>query len=77
MLLLCKGNWHLPFSHKFDQFNVTTNQKQVEAWCADKAAEALRCQKLLVEEEEVAQKRLLLYTLTTLYFKYLANLFLV
>ncbi|CAL5065548.1 unnamed protein product [Urochloa decumbens] len=32
-------------------------QKLVEAWCADKAAEALRCQKLLVEEEEAAQKR--------------------
>ncbi|RCV10783.1 hypothetical protein SETIT_2G135900v2 [Setaria italica] len=32
-------------------------QKLVEAWCAEKAAEALRCQKLLVEEEEAAQKR--------------------
>ncbi|RLM68866.1 uncharacterized protein C2845_PM17G05730 [Panicum miliaceum] len=32
-------------------------QKLVEAWCADKTAEALRCQKLLVEEEEAAQKR--------------------
>ncbi|KAL6593050.1 hypothetical protein ACP70R_049136 [Stipagrostis hirtigluma subsp. patula] len=32
-------------------------QKLVEAWSADKAAEALRCQKLLVEEEEAAQKR--------------------
>ncbi|KAL5201175.1 hypothetical protein ABZP36_035529 [Zizania latifolia] len=32
-------------------------QKLVEAWCADKAAEALRCQKLLMEEEEAAQKR--------------------
>jgi len=32
---------------------------------------------LLVEEEEAAQKRLLLYTLATLYFKYLANLFIV
>ncbi|CAN6197776.1 unnamed protein product [Urochloa humidicola] len=32
-------------------------QKLVEAWCADKASEALRCQKLLVEEEEAAQKR--------------------
>ncbi|XP_062193629.1 uncharacterized protein LOC133897074 [Phragmites australis] len=32
-------------------------QKLVEAWSADKAIEALRCQKLLVEEEEAAQKR--------------------
>uniref|UniRef100_A0A0D9XH17 C2H2-type domain-containing protein n=1 Tax=Leersia perrieri TaxID=77586 RepID=A0A0D9XH17_9ORYZ len=32
-------------------------QKLVEAWSADKAAEALRCQKLLVEEEEAAQKK--------------------
>jgi len=32
-------------------------QKLVEAWCADKTAEALRCQKLLEEEEEAAQKR--------------------
>ncbi|KAJ1694418.1 hypothetical protein LUZ63_011116 [Rhynchospora breviuscula] len=31
--------------------------KLVRAWLADKAAEALRCQKLLVEEEEAAQKR--------------------
>ncbi|XP_028773222.1 uncharacterized protein LOC114730336 [Neltuma alba] len=32
-------------------------QKLVKAWLADKEAEALRCQKLLVEEEEAAQKR--------------------
>ncbi|XP_059667108.1 uncharacterized protein LOC132312662 isoform X2 [Cornus florida] len=32
-------------------------QKLVRAWLADKDAEALRCQKLLVEEEEAAQKR--------------------
>lgn len=32
-------------------------QKLVRAWFADKDAEALRCQKLLVEEEEAAQKR--------------------
>ncbi|XP_054786776.1 uncharacterized protein LOC129293016 [Prosopis cineraria] len=32
-------------------------QKLVTAWLADKEAEALRCQKLLVEEEEAAQKR--------------------
>ncbi|KAK8479472.1 hypothetical protein V6N12_058144 [Hibiscus sabdariffa] len=32
-------------------------QKLVNAWLADKDAEALRCQKLLVEEEEAAQKR--------------------
>ncbi|KAK9103653.1 hypothetical protein Sjap_020907 [Stephania japonica] len=32
-------------------------QKLVEAWLADKDAEALRCHKLLVEEEEAAQKR--------------------
>ncbi|KAA8539932.1 hypothetical protein F0562_026624 [Nyssa sinensis] len=32
-------------------------QKLVKAWHADKDAEALRCQKLLVEEEEAAQKR--------------------
>lgn len=30
---------------------------QVEAWLADKDAEALRFQKLLVEEEEAAQRR--------------------
>ncbi|XP_039134762.1 uncharacterized protein LOC120272086 isoform X2 [Dioscorea cayenensis subsp. rotundata] len=32
-------------------------QKLVRAWLADKDAEALRCQKLLVEEEEAARKR--------------------
>ncbi|KAK1267650.1 Signal peptide peptidase-like 4 [Acorus gramineus] len=32
-------------------------QNLVEAWLADKDAEALRCHKLLVEEEEAAQKR--------------------
>ncbi|KAK9994525.1 hypothetical protein SO802_024228 [Lithocarpus litseifolius] len=32
-------------------------QKLVKAWLADQDAEALRCQKLLVEEEEAAQKR--------------------
>ncbi|KAM0856623.1 hypothetical protein ACQ4PT_049018 [Festuca glaucescens] len=32
-------------------------QKLVEAWSTDKAAESLRCQKLLVEEEDAAQKR--------------------
>lgn len=32
-------------------------QKLVKEWLADKDAEALRCQKLLVEEEEAAQKR--------------------
>ncbi|PSS33059.1 Receptor-mediated endocytosis protein [Actinidia chinensis var. chinensis] len=32
-------------------------QKLVKAWVADKDAEALRCQKQLVEEEEAAQKR--------------------
>ncbi|KAF7813144.1 uncharacterized protein G2W53_034120 [Senna tora] len=32
-------------------------QKLVKAWLSDKEAEALRCQKLLVEEEEAAQKR--------------------
>ncbi|KHN12149.1 uncharacterized protein LOC114403666 [Glycine soja] len=32
-------------------------QNLVKAWLADKDAEALRCQKLLVEEEEAAQKR--------------------
>ncbi|XP_039045263.1 uncharacterized protein LOC120184994 isoform X2 [Hibiscus syriacus] len=32
-------------------------QKLVKAWLANKDAEALRCQKLLVEEEEAAQKR--------------------
>ncbi|KAG0449175.1 hypothetical protein HPP92_027487 [Vanilla planifolia] len=31
---------------------------EVKAWLADKDAEALRCQKLLVEEEEAAQKRM-------------------
>ena len=30
------------------------------AWLADKDAEALRCQKLLMEEEEAAQKRYVL-----------------
>ncbi|CAN0891735.1 hypothetical protein LINGRAHAP2_LOCUS17141 [Linum grandiflorum] len=32
-------------------------QKLVMAWLADKDAESLRCQKLLVEEEEAAQRR--------------------
>lgn len=32
-------------------------QKLVKAWLADKDAEALRCQKQLVEEEEAAQRR--------------------
>ncbi|XAR71708.1 hypothetical protein NMG60_11018101 [Bertholletia excelsa] len=32
-------------------------QKLVRAWLVDKDAEALRCQKLLVEEEEAAQRR--------------------
>ncbi|XP_058769810.1 uncharacterized protein LOC131643571 isoform X2 [Vicia villosa] len=32
-------------------------QKLVKAWLADKDAEALRCQKLLMEEEEAAQRR--------------------
>jgi CHASE3 domain sensor protein len=32
-------------------------QKLLEAWCADKTAEALRCQKLLEDEEEAAQKK--------------------
>jgi hypothetical protein len=30
---------------------------QVNVWLADKDAEALRCQKLLMEEEEAAQRR--------------------
>ncbi|KAL0763206.1 hypothetical protein Bca101_079357 [Brassica carinata] len=32
-------------------------QKLIKAWLADKDAEALRCQNLLVEEEEAAQRR--------------------
>ncbi|XP_076913383.1 uncharacterized protein LOC143571989 [Bidens hawaiensis] len=32
-------------------------QKLVKAWLADKDVEALKCQKLLVEEEEAAQRR--------------------
>jgi len=45
--------------YKFDQFILLLQiELQVEAWCADKTAEALRCQKLLEEEEEAAQKRL-------------------
>lgn len=32
-------------------------QKLVKAWLVDKDAEALRCQKLLVEEEEASQRR--------------------
>ncbi|KAE9618289.1 putative transcription factor C2H2 family [Lupinus albus] len=32
-------------------------QKLVKAWLADKDAEALRCQKLLMEEEDAAQRR--------------------
>ncbi|KAJ9539634.1 hypothetical protein OSB04_026140 [Centaurea solstitialis] len=32
-------------------------QTLIKAWLADKDAEALRCQKLLVEEEEAAQRR--------------------
>ncbi|XP_058076044.1 uncharacterized protein LOC131224739 isoform X2 [Magnolia sinica] len=37
--------------------SLLVEQKLVKAWLADKDAEALRCQKLLVEEEEAAQKR--------------------
>ena len=33
---------------------------QIKAWLADKDAEALRCQNLLVEEEEAAQRRCVL-----------------
>ncbi|CAJ1977031.1 unnamed protein product [Sphenostylis stenocarpa] len=40
----------------FDSFNGILLYG-VNAWLADKDAEALRCQKLLVEEEEAAQKR--------------------
>lgn len=36
---------------------LVLSDAQVKAWVADKDAEALRCQKLLVEEEEAAQKR--------------------
>lgn len=36
---------------------IVLSDAQVKAWVADKDAEALRCQKLLVEEEEAAQKK--------------------
>uniref|UniRef100_A0A6M2ELG5 C2H2-type domain-containing protein n=1 Tax=Populus davidiana TaxID=266767 RepID=A0A6M2ELG5_9ROSI len=38
--------------------SFVVEQKLIKAWLADKDAEALRCQKLLVEEEEAAQRRL-------------------
>ncbi|KAG0480615.1 hypothetical protein HPP92_011473 [Vanilla planifolia] len=38
-------------------FTSFLEKELVKAWLADKDAEALRCQKLLVEEEEAAQKR--------------------
>ena len=48
-------------------------KQQVEAWSADKAAEALRCQKLLVEEEDAAQHRLMFNVIGGLY-NYLISL---
>lgn len=44
---------------------------QVEAWLADKDAEALRFQKLLVEEEEAAQRRCALLDIWLLLFSLL------
>lgn len=41
----------------YTRFQVPMLYDQVKAWVADKDAEALRCQKLLVEEEEAAKKR--------------------
>ncbi|XP_011048736.1 PREDICTED: uncharacterized protein LOC105142683 isoform X2 [Populus euphratica] len=38
--------------------SFVVEQKLIKAWLADKDAEALRCQKLLVEEEEAAHRRL-------------------
>ncbi|KAF9668380.1 hypothetical protein SADUNF_Sadunf15G0122600 [Salix dunnii] len=38
--------------------SFVVEQKLINAWLADKDAEALRCQKLLMEEEEAAQRRL-------------------
>ncbi|CAK7337318.1 unnamed protein product [Dovyalis caffra] len=37
--------------------SFVVEQKLIKAWLADQDAEALRCQKLLVEEEEAAQRR--------------------
>ncbi|KAJ6410840.1 hypothetical protein OIU84_007573 [Salix udensis] len=38
--------------------SFVVEQRLIKAWLADKDAEALRCQKLLMEEEEAAQRRL-------------------
>ncbi|KAF9668392.1 hypothetical protein SADUNF_Sadunf15G0124000 [Salix dunnii] len=38
--------------------SFVVEQKLIKAWLADKDAEALRCRKLLMEEEEAAQRRL-------------------
>lgn len=38
-------------------FQARMLYEQVKAWAIEKDAEALRCQKLLVEEEEAAKKR--------------------
>lgn len=54
---------HLPVAthHFFKRIHLITKLvfkcAQVKAWLADKDAEALRCQKLLVEEEEASMRR--------------------
>ncbi|KAG9155429.1 hypothetical protein Leryth_009863 [Lithospermum erythrorhizon] len=47
----------LEFRNLVASMSLLFEQKLVKAWIADKDAEALRCQKILVEEEEVVQKR--------------------
>ncbi|KAL9264801.1 hypothetical protein AKJ16_DCAP18514 [Drosera capensis] len=51
------GNIGLEFKNLIACTSFLIEQKLVRAWLADKDAEALRCQKILVDEEEAAQKR--------------------
>ncbi|KAL9250919.1 hypothetical protein AKJ16_DCAP04803, partial [Drosera capensis] len=51
------GKIGLEFKNLIACTSFLIEQKLVRAWLADKDAEALRCQKILVDEEEAAQKR--------------------
>ncbi|GAB2223629.1 hypothetical protein Droror1_Dr00017770 [Drosera rotundifolia] len=52
------GKIGLEFKNLIACTSFLIEQKLVRAWLADKDAEALRCQKILVDEEEASQKRL-------------------
>ncbi|XP_057817362.2 uncharacterized protein LOC131030525 isoform X1 [Cryptomeria japonica] len=51
------GNAILEVRNLVASMGFLVEQKLVKAWLLDKDVEALRCQKLLVEEEEAAEKR--------------------